>query len=119
LRAVRESIIAETPFNPKVLEPTVQEEAYTITSEALTNAFRHGSASKIEVEIAYESSALRIRVRDDGVGIDKSVVSSGQPGHWGLTGMRERARAIRAELKIWRREAAGQGLFRLEQQAEW
>jgi nitrate/nitrite-specific signal transduction histidine kinase len=47
------------------------------------------------------------------------VVSSGQPGHWGLTGMRERARAIRAELKIWSREAAGQGLFRLEQQAEW
>lgn len=53
------------------------------------------------------SSALRIRVRDDGVGIDKSVLSNGQPGHWGLTGMRERARAIRAELNIWSREAAG------------
>src|SRR5215510_990815 len=101
------SFTLEIVGTPKVLEPTVQEEAYTISSEALTNAFRHASASKIEVEIAYDSSALRIRVRDDGVGIDKSVVSGGQPGHWGLTGMRERARSIRSELKIWSREAAG------------
>jgi signal transduction histidine kinase len=101
------SFTVEVVGTRKVLEPAVQEEAYTISSEALTNAFRHASASKIEVEIAYDSSALRIRVRDDGVGIDKSVVSGGQPGHWGLTGMRERARTIRGELKIWSREAAG------------
>ena len=92
---------------PKVLESTVQDEAYRIVGEALTNAFRHASASKIETEVTYDSSALRIRVRDDGVGIDKAVVANGHPDHWGLTGMRERARAIRAELNIWSREAAG------------
>jgi signal transduction histidine kinase/ligand-binding sensor domain-containing protein len=92
---------------PKVLESTVQDEAYRIAAEALTNAFRHASASKIETEVTYDSSALRIRVRDDGVGIDKAVLSNGQPGHWGLTGMRERAHAIRAELKLWSRESAG------------
>src|SRR5262249_50104029 len=97
----------EVVGTPKVLEPTVQEEAYTISSEALANAFQHASASKIEVEIAYDSSALRIRVRDDGVGIDNTVRSKGQPDHWGLTGMRERARGIRSELNIWSREAAG------------
>jgi len=92
---------------PKVLESTVQDEASRIAEEALTNAFRHASAAKIETEITYDSSALRVRVRDDGVGIDKSVLSNGHPGHWGLTGMRERARAIRAELNIWSREATG------------
>jgi len=92
---------------PKVLESTVQDEAYRIVGEALTNAFRHASASKIETEVTYDSSALRIRVRDDGVGIDKAVVANGHPDHWGLTGMRERARAIRAELNIWSREAVG------------
>jgi len=92
---------------PRVLESTVQDEAYRIIVESLTNAFRHASASKIEVEVTYDSSALRIRVRDDGVGIDKALLSSGQPGHWGLTGMRERARALRAELNIWTRGAAG------------
>ena len=92
---------------PKVLEAMVQDEACRITEEALTNAFQHASASKIETEITYDASALRIRVRDDGVGIDKVVLSNGQPGHWGLTGMRERAHALRAELNIWSREAAG------------
>jgi signal transduction histidine kinase/ligand-binding sensor domain-containing protein len=93
--------------NPKVLESTVQDEAYRIVGEALTNAFQHASASTIEIEVTYDSSALRIRVRDDGVGIDKAVLTNGQPGHWGLTGMRERAQAIRAELNIWSRESAG------------
>jgi signal transduction histidine kinase/ligand-binding sensor domain-containing protein len=92
---------------PKGLESTLQDEAYRIVAEALTNAFRHASASRIETEVTYDSSALRIRVRDDGVGIDKAVLAGGQPGHWGVTGMRERARAIRAELNIWSRDAAG------------
>ena len=92
---------------PKVLESAIQDEAHKIAGEALTNAFRHASASKIEIEVTYDSSALRIRVRDDGVGIDKAVLSKSQSGHWGLTGMRERAEAIRAALNIWSRESAG------------
>lgn len=92
---------------PKGLESIVQDEAYKIAAEALTNAFRHASASRIEAEVTYDSSALHIRVRDDGVGIDKAVLAGGQPGHWGVTGMRERAHALRAELNIWSRDAAG------------
>jgi signal transduction histidine kinase len=92
---------------PRILESTVQDEAYRIVAEALTNAFRHASASKVETEVTYDSSALRIRVRDDGVGIDKAVRSNGHPDHWGLTGMRERAEAIRAQFNIWSRESAG------------
>lgn len=92
---------------PRILESTVQDEACRIMGEALTNAFHHASASRIETEVTYDSSALRIRVRDDGVGIDEQVLNKGQPSHWGLTGMRERARAMRAELRIWSRETAG------------
>jgi len=92
---------------PKILESTVQDEAYRIAAEALTNAFRHASASKIEAEVTFDSSSLRIRVRDNGVGIDEAVRSNGHPGHWGLAGMRERAEAIRAQFNIWSRESAG------------
>jgi signal transduction histidine kinase/ligand-binding sensor domain-containing protein len=92
---------------PQILESTVQDEAYRIVAEALTNAFRHASASKIETEVTYDSSTLRIRVRDDGVGMNKAVRSNGHPGHWGLAGMRERAEAIRAQFNIWSRESAG------------
>jgi ligand-binding sensor domain-containing protein/signal transduction histidine kinase len=92
---------------PRVLDPAVQDQAYRIAVEALTNAFRHASASKIETEITYDSSTLRIRVRDNGVGIDKAVLSNGHPDHWGLTGMRERAETIRADINIWSRQGAG------------
>jgi len=92
---------------PKVLVSTVQDDAYRIAGEALSNAFRHASASRIEVEVNYDSSALRIRVRDDGVGFNKKVLMKGQTGHWGLAGMRERAQAMRAEFNMWSRETAG------------
>jgi signal transduction histidine kinase len=92
---------------PKILVPTVQDEAYRIVGEALANAFGHSSASTIETEVTYDSSALRIRVRDDGVGIDKALLGGDQHGHLGLAEMRERTRAIGADLNIWSRDAAG------------
>lgn len=89
------------------LESAVQDEAYDIAVESLRNAFQHASASRIEVEIVYDSIFLLIRIRDDGVGIEEGVLANGLPGHWGLIGMQERAKAIRAELKIWSRAGAG------------
>lgn len=69
--------------------------------EALANAFRHARASRIEVLLAYEDKQLRLRVADDGGGIAADVLSAGaRPGHWGLTGMRERARQLGATLTI-------------------
>jgi signal transduction histidine kinase len=61
----------------------------------------------IEIEIEYGSSHLRMAVRDDGKGIDEQVLKSGRDGHWGLSGMRERARNIGASFKVWSRPTAG------------
>jgi signal transduction histidine kinase len=44
---------------------------------------------------------LRILVRDNGCGIDPQVLRSGREGHWGLSGMNERAEQIGARLKVW------------------
>ena len=71
------------------------------------NAFRHAQARKVEVELDYSASQLRVLVRDDGRGIDPEVLASGRDGHWGLSGMRERAERIGAQLKLWSREGAG------------
>ncbi|MBV8834012.1 MAG: hypothetical protein JO108_32835, partial [Acidobacteriaceae bacterium] len=65
-------------------------------------------ASEIEAEIRYEDRAFRLRVRDDGKGIDPNVLQAGgRTGHWGLTGMRERAHAIGGQLEIWSNPGAG------------
>jgi signal transduction histidine kinase len=74
----------------------------------LRNAFRHARARRIEVEIRYDERRLRVRIRDDGSGIDPSVLShEGRAGHWGLTGMRERAKRIGGEMDVWSEFGAG------------
>jgi signal transduction histidine kinase/ligand-binding sensor domain-containing protein len=84
------------------VHPIVREEAALIGREALANAFRHAHATRIEAEVTYGDAELRLRIRDDGCGIDPTVLNSGgPPGHWGLLGMRERAVKIRGQLQIW------------------
>lgn len=84
------------------LHPILRDEVYRIAAEALRNAFRHAQAKRIEVEIHYDVQKLRLRVRDDGKGMDPKIVAeTGRPGHYGLGGMRERAKAIGGHLELW------------------
>jgi signal transduction histidine kinase/ligand-binding sensor domain-containing protein len=92
---------------PQALSPALQDEVYQIGREVLRNAFRHASASRIEAEIRYSDRLLRLRIRDDGKGIDQKVLEKGIPGHWGLPGMRERAKRIGARLVFWSEAGAG------------
>jgi signal transduction histidine kinase/ligand-binding sensor domain-containing protein len=89
------------------LNPIACEEALSIAREAIANAFTHADAKHIEIEITYGPRALALRVRDDGKGMDQATVDSGRVGHWGIVGMRERARSFGAELKIWSRSGVG------------
>jgi len=82
------------------LQPPLQHEIYRIGREALVNAFCHSQAKRVEFELEYGDSDLRMRVRDDGCGIDPVVLKEGREGHWGLVGMRERATRIGGLLKI-------------------
>ena len=92
---------------PRTVRPALQGEIYRIARESLGNAIRHAQARHIETEITYGES-LRLRFRDDGKGIDPSVVEyGGRPGHWGLPGIRERARQIGAQLEVWSELGAG------------
>src|SRR5262249_15071194 len=90
------------------LAPLVRNEAYRIACEAVRNAFRHAKATRIEVEIRYDGGQLRLRVRDDGKGVDAGVADGAdRPGHFGLPGMRERAGLIGATLTVWSERDAG------------
>src|SRR5688572_14278243 len=92
---------------PRDLYPSVREEVVSITSEAMTNALRHAAAATIEIEVSYERRCLRINVRDDGRGMEASIVQGGREGHFGLIGMQERTQRIRGQLNIWSRPGAG------------
>jgi signal transduction histidine kinase len=92
---------------PRALKPEIQRQIYLIGREALVNALRHSKATRIEAEVAYLRSHLRVVVRDNGCGIDAQIVQSGRASHWGLLGMRDRARGIGAEVRIFSRRGAG------------
>jgi len=84
------------------LAPLVRDDVYRIASEALRNAFLHAHAARIEVEIQYDPRQLRLRIRDNGKGIDPKVLEAGaRAGHFGLPGMRERAKLVGGKLAVW------------------
>jgi signal transduction histidine kinase len=87
---------------PREVVPLLRDDVYRIAGEALRNAFRHAHARQVEVEIRYDQRQFRLRVRDDGKGIDPSVLAGdGQPGHYGLPGMHERTKLIGGKLEVW------------------
>ena len=84
------------------LHPLIRDEIYKTAAEALRNVFRHAQARRIEVELHYDNEQFRLRVRDDGRGIDRAVLSGqGSEGHYGLAGLRERAALIGGKLDVW------------------
>jgi signal transduction histidine kinase len=89
------------------LHPILRDDIYRIAREALRNAFQHAEARNIEAEITYGESLLRLRIRDDGKGIDPRHLNAGRDGHWGLPGMRERAQQIGGQFDIWSEAGAG------------
>ena len=98
-------VVVEGTPNP--LQPIVHDEIYSIGREALVNAFRHSGASSIEVELEYAVNGLRVLIRDNGCGIKPDLLRSGREGHWGLSGMRERAERIGAKLRVMSGASAG------------
>ncbi|MGA8672227.1 MAG: two-component regulator propeller domain-containing protein [Terracidiphilus sp.] len=84
------------------LHPILRDEIYRIAAEALRNAFRHAEAKSVEVEIRYDAKHFQLRIRDDGKGIPDEVLRrEGREGHYGMPGMRERAKLMGGRLTIW------------------
>jgi signal transduction histidine kinase len=92
----------------RVLHPNVHLDISRIAREALRNAFIHSQGRLIETEITYSDKLFRLRIRDDGKGLDPNVRDQGErTGHWGLRGMRERAERLGGELDLWSEPGAG------------
>jgi signal transduction histidine kinase len=89
------------------LPPDVDQAAYRIVQEALTNVSRHAGHARASVHLHYNSAALSIQVDDDGKGTATST-SNRQPGPGlGLIGMRERVSALGGHLHAGPRDGGG------------
>jgi signal transduction histidine kinase len=92
----------------RVLRPNAHTDIFRIAREAMRNAFIHSQGHLIETEILFTENLFRLRIRDDGKGIDPNLRGRAErTGHWGLRGMRERAERLGGELEVWSEPGAG------------
>ncbi len=91
------------------IPPSLRTHVLRMISEGLTNVAHHAHAQHVWVSATYESPTdkkLLIEVRDDGNGFDPEVVAR-QVGHYGLIGLRERARLLGGNLEIHSKSGKG------------
>lgn len=81
------------------LRAGVGDEIIQIACEALRNALQH-TRGRVDVRLSYTPNVFTLHIHDEGPGISQPILESGVPGHFGLTGMRERASRIAATLTI-------------------
>jgi signal transduction histidine kinase len=96
-----------TPKGPKIeyhskvefgrMSPDLENATYRIIQEGLANAYRHSKSKKVWVEIVQEGKQLRLEIRDRGIGFKPEAIHR---GHFGLHGIRERARLLGGKCSI-------------------
>ncbi len=89
----------ETTGEPYTLSPLVENNLLRIAQEGLINALRHANPRNVWLKLDYGPDRLRVEVADDGCGFEVDA-ALGAPGHFGLIGIRERAREANGELTL-------------------
>ena len=79
------------------LDVPAKEALYRIAQEALQNAAKHASARSVTVRLVSDFRGVELQIVDDGVGFEPRA---NHPGHLGLEGMKERARAANLQLTV-------------------
>jgi signal transduction histidine kinase/ligand-binding sensor domain-containing protein len=82
------------------LHPIARDEIYRIGYEAIRNACAHSGGTTIDIDLYYRRRSLQLDVHDNGRGINPTFQQGGKTGHFGLTGMRERALSLGGTLNI-------------------
>ncbi len=88
------------------LPATLADQAVRAIMEGVTNVARHARATRLWVSVTHEGTDVAVEVRDDGIGFDPATMAI-TSGHYGLLGVRERARAAGGELIIDSAPGAG------------
>ncbi len=97
------ALTMELDFDEAALPETVQEVAYRVAQEGLSNAVRHGRPTRIALSMRVGETRLDIRVEDDG---SAKPAPAPRPG-FGLIGMRERVEAVGGDMSA--QPGAGRG----------
>jgi len=84
----------------RALPAEAEREILRVAQEAVQNVKKHAAASRLGVRLEYDQRSLTLTIVDDGAGFDVRGLSRKQEGHYGLTGMRERAALIEGKITV-------------------
>jgi signal transduction histidine kinase len=102
-RATGLTVTTTVQGEPRPLPTVIDVAAARIVQESLTNVVRHSTAENAEVTVAYDAAELTVAIDNDGRPLNSSPSSGGS----GITGMRERAKALGGELSVQRHPGGG------------
>jgi signal transduction histidine kinase/ligand-binding sensor domain-containing protein len=89
------------------LPPGTEQEILRVAQEAIQNVKKHAGAAHLSVQVEYRPTGIALEIRDDGKGFAAGEKMDSPPGHYGLTGMRERAAMIGGRLEVSSEPGAG------------
>jgi signal transduction histidine kinase len=79
------------------LPGSIQHLLLRIAQDSLYNVWKHARASEVELRLARRGDRLELSISDNGIGFDPAHIA---PGHFGLEGIRARARVLGADLLL-------------------
>lgn len=91
----------------RALPPQTEREFLRVAQEAIHNVNKHAGARNLAVRLEYGAEEIALEVQDDGRGFSAAAGPESPPGHYGLTGMRERARAVGGTLQVTSQPGSG------------
>ncbi|PYI84046.1 MAG: hypothetical protein DME26_13845 [Verrucomicrobia bacterium] len=97
----------QTSGPPRMLSPKVEDNLLRVGQEAVTNSLKHSQATQIRIVLDYQPTFVRLSIHDNGQGFEPNGLMAANGGHFGLIGMRERAKQIGGKIEIRSRPGAG------------
>ena len=97
----------QTSGPPRMLSPKIEDNLLRVGQEAVTNSLKHSQATQIRIVLDYQPTFVRLSVHDNGQGFEPNGLMAANGGHFGLIGMRERAKQIGGKIEIRSRPGAG------------
>jgi signal transduction histidine kinase len=101
-------VVVTSAGSRRRLPPTLEDAAFRIGREAIVNAIRHAQAGRIEIHLEFRPTSLSLEVRDDGRGLNpQEVADARNRGHFGLTGIQNRASLLGGRCDVRPRPGRG------------
>jgi signal transduction histidine kinase len=85
---------------PDGMAAAIEDNLLLVAREALLNALRHASPTRIDLEVRYARDSVLMKITDNGCGFTPDAPRKGAGKHYGLIGMRERAEELGGRLHV-------------------